>query len=522
MRYVFENIDQLDEFCALLENCRVDLVGDENDNITVAAALFNAFDAGDLAENKIENVLQWWNRIASAGGVSRKRTKKDLILLYDKINAKNTSLKRLLYLARKNPAWIEPVVKKKSDIEKPKILQIYDFIERNFIIRKNEISSKYEWKAINGFLPVLSKTLIDAQKAGNEKFLPFLVADLRNELEAANIRVSKDFAENYICSSRVETYNPLREYLEALPPWDGNDHIKELMKFVRLDHSDGFSPETHFKKWFVRMVKCMVTEQEYFNKQMIVFIQSKQNGGKSTFCRFLCPPELQEYFTECVEKDKDGKRQLTTNFLIHFDELTELYKKGLEDIKQIMSTAYVNTRLPYARNYSLLKRRCSFIGNTNKTDFLTDETGSIRFICLKMLDDIDFSYKQKVDINRLYSQAYALYKEAEEKGEFAGLYELTKEDCKQIEQYNRRFYIQTPEAETVGKYFSPAAADDPGAVKMNATEILSYLYDHGANTNRLDVNRLGKALKFLGFTQTTHRRTQNATPLKMWLLLPLT
>jgi hypothetical protein len=36
---------------------------------------------------------------------------------------------------------------------------------------------------------------------------------------------------------------------------------------------------TTLKKWFVRLIRCMIDEN-YFNKQMIVFVQEAQNTGK--------------------------------------------------------------------------------------------------------------------------------------------------------------------------------------------------------------------------------------------------
>jgi predicted P-loop ATPase len=52
-----------------------------------------------------------------------------------------------------------------------------------------------------------------------------------------------------------------------------------------------------------------------------------------------------------------------------------------------------------------LERICSFVGSTNRTDFLTDETGSIRWLIFEV-HSFDFEYSKEIDIDRVWAQAY--------------------------------------------------------------------------------------------------------------------
>ena len=50
-------------------------------------------------------------------------------------------------------------------------------------------------------------------------------------------------------------------------------------------------------------------------------------------------------------------------------------------------------------------RTSSFCGSTNRSDFLTDETGSVRWIIFEVFE-IDFNYSKEININQVWAQAY--------------------------------------------------------------------------------------------------------------------
>ena len=90
------------------------------------------------------------------------------------------------------------------------------------------------------------------------------------------------------------------------------------------------------------------------------------------------------------------------------------------------------------------------MGNTNKAEFLKDETGSVRFLCFS-LTNIDFRYSTEVNMDDIYSQAYSMYKNGFN-------YEVTKEDAIEIQRYNKKFQLLTPEQELINKYLEPAGS----------------------------------------------------------------
>ena len=102
------------------------------------------------------------------------------------------------------------------------IYQVEAFLSENYHLRRNILSSKTElalvgdepkWEPLTAEL--LNSIIRKAKKAGiGGKKSP------RQEIE------------EYICSNDVPAFNPIRDYLESLPEWDGKNHVAEL--FGRL------------------------------------------------------------------------------------------------------------------------------------------------------------------------------------------------------------------------------------------------------------------------------------------------
>lgn len=305
------------------------------------------------------------------------------------------------------------------------------------------------------------------------------------ELAQTDINVNPAKLEIFLRSQFISKFNPIKEYFRLLPKWYGQDHIKELASYLPLKEPDLFL--YHFKKWLVRTVKCGL-EKEYFNKQCLVLVHPQQNSGKSTWCRFLCPPALSKYFAEDMTTDKDARIQLTRNFLINLDELSILAKKEINALKAYFSKTMINERLPYDRKNSTLFRTCSFIGSTNRATFLNDETGSVRWLCFELKGAIDFAYSRKINIDKVWAQAYYLAYVDE------NFYpELTIDDIELNESRNRIYREPTMEEELLGKYYIKST--EPEDFKT-ASEIVLQLV---CVNPRLNMYNMGRALKALDY-----------------------
>lgn len=239
----------------------------------------------------------------------------------------------------------------------------------------------------------------------------------------------------------------------------------------------------------VRCIACAL-DDSVFNKQAFILIHENQNSGKSTFCRWLCPPFLKDYIAENINTDKDSLIALATNFIINMDELATLSKADKNTLKSFLSKDKVNVRMPYDAKTTIKPRRANFIGSTNKDEFLTDETGSVRWLCFELTDRINFDYSKDIAINDIWRQAYVLYKE-----DFQ--YQLTPDEFEENERVNKAYTITTAEMELIPKKFKPATKETHDLF-LTASDILKEISkdNYSFKSNNYSI---GKALKVLGF-----------------------
>ena len=170
-------------------------------------------------------------------------------------------------------------------------------------------------------------------------------ANLIRHMLKAHLKVPQREYETAMQSDYIERYNPINEYFENLPEWDGIDHIAKLTEYIEVSKGDQERFKTQFKNMFLRTTICALGGQ--LNKQAFVIVHEKQNSGKTTFLRWLVPEQLEDYYTENVELNKDGRIALGQNFIINIDEMSVLSKKDVNELKSVLSKAEIKDRLPY-------------------------------------------------------------------------------------------------------------------------------------------------------------------------------
>ena len=338
---------------------------------------------------------------------------------------------------------------------------------------------------------------IMAREKGKGTYNPVNPNTLYIEARSAGYRTSINEINIFLWSDYIPRTNPFKEYFEKVDgQWkeeNHGDYIQRFSEYIQVADQERFAFQ--FKKWLVRCVACAL-DDDYFNKQALIFVQEAQHGGKTTLTRFLIPEDLKEYSTENISVDKDSLIALCQNFGIIQDELSTLSRMEINAQKTLMSKSAIKVRHPYDRKPKLEPRRASIWGSTNKDEFLTDETGSVRWLCFNVME-INFDYKKDIDINLVWSQAYHLYQTGFK-------YEMTTEEIFENERANNLYKTLSVEAELIHKYFTPATADSYEEF-LTATEIstiLTTLIDSKLKINPVEV---GKSLKMLGFRQGQRR-----------------
>lgn len=376
-----------------------------------------------------------------------------------------------------------------GDDATPLINRVEKYIAGRYEIFFNLIANKFMYREID-----------------EGDYMELNIDNIYRELKKHHLSYSQSDLKSLLKSDFTKKVNVFIEYFEGLPPWDGTDYIGRLAEYIKVQDITKTSNERDrfnrmFKKTLVRMVACSL--EAGFNKQCFTLVHDKQNSGKSTFLRWLCPPALQDYYSEAVGISKDDLIALTENFIINIDELSTLSKYDINALKSVMSKDRVKVRLPYGERPEMLQRRCNFVASTNRLEFLNDETGSVRWVCF-LLSEINWNYKKEIDINLVWSQAYHLFSYAKFN------YQLTPKEIEENEHANKTFLIRSPEMELIHKYLNPSTRDEfekksfEDPVKfMTATDVGSFIQHKSGGIIKPVSSNIGKALTMLGFPRET-------------------
>ena len=273
--------------------------------------------------------------------------------------------------------------------------------------------------------------------------------------------------KRYIESGHIPAYHPFTLYFDHLPAWDGKDRVNELAKRV----SDNELWIKSFHRWMLGVTAQWTNFEDgnrCANSVAPILISTRQGMGKSTFCRMILPKPLQDYFTESFDltNASGAENKLASYGLINMDEFDRLPVSRMPQLKNLMQMESLRIRRAYKRNAEPLPRIASFIGTSNRTDLLTDLTGSRRFICVEVTRQIDCTTPIE------YDQLYAQLKHELESGERSW---FSKEEEAAIQTANRAFCRVTPAEELIDSCFRFAEVGEEGAHLLSAAEIYAAL-----------------------------------------------
>ena len=256
----------------------------------------------------------------------------------------------------------------------------------------------------------------------------------------------------------VEHFNPITSYFSSLPAWDQHtDYIGQLAGYVKTTDDEFWHGQ--FKKMLVRMI-AQAFGTIGFNKQCLTLF-SNQNDGKTYFWEYLINgTPLWNYYKKNPEIiGKESKRALAENFLLNLDELSALTKQDVNQVKATFSESKIKVRLPYDKKDSVMDRKASFVGSTNKREFLVDETGNVRWVVFEV-QSINHNNGEAggyvdCDINKVWAQAFFLFQH-----NFP--VQLTKEELAHSETNNEKYGQRTVEYQMILEHFVPADANEGG------------------------------------------------------------
>lgn len=349
-----------------------------------------------------------------------------------------------------------------------------DYLQRNFDFVHNVVLNKVA--SVN----VMTKEL--------EYFDEYALNSLWVELQRGCMKISKQMLHDYLYSSNSVQFDPFSEYFKGLEAWtpDQPNYFQLLADTVTVPADQKEAWELYLFRWLIALVGCAINPT-ITNQQVLVLVGG-QGIGKTKWTETLVPEPLKDYYYSgnVNPGDKDSAINLSECFLINLDELGNLNKGDLNSLKQLITQSSIRVRRPYATLAEKMPRRASFIGSVNNSEFLRDDTGNRRYLCI---DTLVIDYNHGIDISRVYAQAYYLLTQLKVKYWFDG------EEIQAVNERNKAYQMSYPELEYVNQYFEPCSRDDNEAVEMTLTEIQNYLMRHGTNILNVSNRMLGIAMK---------------------------
>ena len=363
------------------------------------------------------------------------------------------------------------------------------FLNERYLLRRNVLNGKVEFamKPAEGKEPVW-KTL--TQRALNSIIIG---AKREGVFETGN---SKADIVEYVNSDEVDVFNPIGDYLEGLPAWDGHNHVAEL--FARLPGVDS-EKQGFLSTWLRSVVAHWLQMDTLHGNECVPTLIGAQGCGKTTFIRRLLPPQLREYYLDHLNLSNkfDKEMALTNNLLVNLDELEAIRPSQHAALKQTLSKSKVNGRPIYGCSQEDRPRYASFVATTNNPHPLTDVTGSRRYICVTIPEGMFIDNTGEISYDQLYAQV--LY----ELRELQSPYWFNNDEVARIQSLNQNYLEKKDIAEIVVSCFRKPEAGEL-AQSMNCEgllEIITKAYPSVKATHSTKVC-LGLAMKELGYEST--------------------
>ncbi len=296
-------------------------------------------------------------------------------------------------------------------------MKINIFLNTNYELRKNVMRGVAEYR----------------MRTGVGFSFQDLTEEARNSITMRaleqGIRCWDKDIRRYVNSDDIERYDPVNDYLEHLPQWDGKDRVTALAERVPTEWKEW----THlFHIWMRSMVAMWLGKGQLTGNALVPLLIGRQGCGKSSFCRILLPRDLQDYYNDRInfKNENDLNLGLSSFGLINLDEFDRVTQRQQIVLKYLVSTADLKYRPPYGKAYTTNRRYASFIGTTNEQTPLTDPSGSRRFLCVSIDGDIDF--ETPVQHNQLFAQLMHEIRHGER-------YWLTKEEERALMEHNLQY-----------------------------------------------------------------------------------
>lgn len=244
----------------------------------------------------------------------------------------------------------------------------------------------------------------------------------------------KPWLDGLLRVAQKHRYDPVLDYLRYLEKADDVEPV-DINKIA----SNYLNTDSNLSDQMMKVAVLGAVERR-FNPgcqfDSVVVLKGGQGIRKSTFWKVLCSPS---WFCDTTPKDsKDLILNIHSCWIFELAELENVTgRKGVGELKALITTAFDMIKKPYGRNTERNDRRSIMVSSVNGDDFLRDPSGNRRFLVISLKQHADKGEFIPVDAlerdrDRIWKAAVLAYRSGEKS-------RLSPEDQALSNQNNRGY-----------------------------------------------------------------------------------
>jgi predicted P-loop ATPase len=292
------------------------------------------------------------------------------------------------------------------------------------------------------------------------------------------------------------SFHPVRDYLTGLA-WDGTERVTGFAATHLGAEATVYHNDVSRRMFVAAVARIMRPGCKHDHMPIL---EAPQGAGKSKAIATLFQP----WFTDDLAElgTKDASMQVRAAWGIEVAELSAMTRGEIERVKAFITRSVDRFRPSYGRRVIEVPRQSVFIGSTNASEYLKDETGGRRFWPIQC-GTIDHSAIER-DRDQLWAEAVALFNN----GESWWLADAASV-ARAYEQQGIRYQDDPWQAE-IAEYCASVSDASIG-------EILEALGVERARWTQADQNRVARCLRQLGWERY---RVWTPAPPRPWRYRP--